>query len=193
MRFPWSRDLRLKASSQEALGFIDGREGRYAIHEVCNYLIYDNPAISDPDADWKRLSKGQKALIRISVFDAQIRNGGVEQYLWNYPHEVFEVQEALELIKAEEVARQYESVLDQLCEASETWIDLRASFTGPTESDLEAALDAAELIDGDEFNSAYYGEWDGWGKQLEPGLDVLVYSCFVGYFKGHQREFIKTK
>ena len=192
MRFPWSRDLRLKASSSEAIAFVEGRESRYAIHQVCDYLIYDNAAISDPDDDWKRLSKGQKALLRIAVFDAQVRNGGVEQYLWNYPHEVFEAQEALELIGATEVARNYESVLDQFCETSEAWIELRASSTGASESDLDAALDAEKLIDGDEFNSAYYGEWDGWGKQLAPGLGEVVYACFVDYFKRHQRQFIKS-
>jgi hypothetical protein len=192
MRFPWSRDVRLKASSEEALAYVKSRRGRYRIHEVSDYLIYENPAIGDPDDHWKRLSKGQKALIRIAVFDAEINNGGVEQYLWNYPQEVFAVHDAFEMLGASDLARQYASVLDQLCEVGESWIDLRERFKGNSEEDLDAFLDAAELIEGGAFDSAYYGEWDGEGNRLSPGFGDLVFERFVDYFEKHQPEFIKS-
>ncbi len=191
MKPPWKRDSRLRSKPAEATQFARSREARYCLSELCDFFIDSNPSIRDADADWKRLTEGQKLLVKLTVFDAEVRNGGVEQFFWNHPDQVFEIHDVLAQVGASSVADDYSKVLDQLCESGESWLDLRARVKSNTNEDLELFLDSRELIDTDEFNSSYYGEWDGWGKQLAPGYGDHLARSAVEYLTANLSQFVK--
>lgn len=191
MGLPRKRDTRLVCPVEQAVAFAKARELEYGLLELYDHFLVDNPGVENPEAAWKRMTTGQRHLARIAVFDMEIKNGGVEQYFWNHPNTIFDIYDSLVAVGAVETAGEYSALLDRFTEVGESWLDLRARFTGGTSEDLELFIESREVLDTDDFDDAYSGEWDGAGTKVSPGLGDTLCAAMVEYLEAKPGEFVR--
>jgi hypothetical protein len=182
-------DLRLPISDAQVQALVSDLPSRYRMIELQDRLIDQNDLITDVDEDWRKLTSGQRMLFLLAQFDMEVQNGGVEQYLWNSPDTIFELHDALVTLGEPQLVTAYESVLDKLTDNQESWVSLRERFSGASDEDLALFVESRELLDVDDFDDAWYGEWDGHGTQLAPGLGDLLAERMEQWIRAHPREF----
>jgi len=62
---------------------------------------------------FNKLTKPQKVMHVLSAFEGQVENGGIFQFFWNIPHFHMAVLQALDEIRAEDLKRKYNQVLEE--------------------------------------------------------------------------------
>lgn len=75
-----------------------------------------------------QLNDIQKMYFALINFEGQTNNGGVYQFLFNQPENAIIILEAMKLAELEQLARDYEIVLEQFFGKFETIEDLRNTF-----------------------------------------------------------------
>lgn len=174
----------------EALGRIArATDPAHRVLDLYDRLIVDNERIGDAHKHWKSLTRGQQLLVRLAVFDMEVCNGGVEQYFWNRPDQIFEIHALLASLNVRPLTEAYEGALQELAGKETPWLELRKRFAGASERDLQLFLDSVELLDLQDFDSSYYGEWDGHGTKLKPGLGDRLGEALLEYVLAHPAEF----
>jgi hypothetical protein len=187
------RDRRMRIANAQLAERLRDMPSRYVMLELHDRLIDQNDRITDVDDEWKSLTPGQRMLYVLAQFDAEVVNGGVEQFFWNCPERIFEVHEALEKLGEARLVAAYEEVLDQLAEEQESWLDLRERFGSGDGEKLGLFIESRDLLEVDDFDDAWYGEWDGHGTQLADGLGDLLGQRMTQWVLEHPQEFCTGK
>ena len=184
------RDRRLGITPEAVAKIARATYPEHRVFELYDRLIVDNDRIGgDADKHWESLTRGQQLLVRLAVFDMEVCNGGVEQYFWNRPDRIFEIHGLLESLDVRPLTEAYEGALQALAGKETPWLRLRERFAGASQADLQLFLDSVELLDLQAFDSTYYGEWDGHGTKLKPGLGNLLGDGLLEYVLAHPAEF----
>lgn len=143
-----------------------------------------------------QLTTGQQTLILLGVFDGQVCNGGITQFLWNYPEFIFPVRDAIERLCGESaILAHYDIALNELGEKYGGWEALRDEFRAAgANPDWETFRKSYDLLDLAWFEKAYfdrrgYNDRQEWVVQ-ERGVKHPFMTRLADYVRTHPTEFI---
>jgi hypothetical protein len=97
---------------------------------------------------WHKLTRPQKVFYAVLTFDGQIDNGGVWQFLFNYPELSLAALEALSEIESHRLVADYRITLEELLGKAKTFADLRRRATqkGPTAQKWAAFMEGYDQL-----------------------------------------------
>jgi len=158
----------------------------------CEKLLYKNAKLEelfrqfpgkfdDPDCR-DCFTQGQRILHVLSVFDGQVKNGGLTRFFWNYPDLIFEVPDALEPLGQTALRHAYDNAMEGLVGNKDEWIELRKKFSNDPGDAWQPFEKSYDLLDLAWFDDAYFKTY---GQSLVAGL--------VNYVKCHKEEFIESR
>jgi hypothetical protein len=148
-----------------------------AIYSWDNYNRYDNkynkyldklfiplnetwPEGETKEEYYLKLTKGQKIIFSMLIFEGQICNGGVSQFFMNYPENSLPVLEGLEELQLEQLKHGYEKCFQEFCGSARSLEALRDAFKiNETESKdkwLSFSEDDYYVISGEKFEEYFY-------------------------------------
>lgn len=107
---------------------------------------------------WKKLTRPQKVFYAFVTFDGQLMNGGVWQFLYNYPELSVAALEALDAIGADRLASDYRSTLEEVLGKADSIVDLcrRAGRAGTFAKKWAAFAEGYEELETTEVIEGYY-------------------------------------
>src|SRR5204863_2200359 len=73
----------------------------------------------------EQLTTGQRLLLLLGVFDSQVKNGGITQFIWNRPSYVMPVRNAIKYLDDTELLLHYDTALKTLLDKKDQWGALR--------------------------------------------------------------------
>jgi hypothetical protein len=145
----------------------------------------------------KYLSRGQQLLILLGVFDLQVKNGGITEFIWNYPGYIFPVRDAIAYLGPPELLAIYDKAIETLVGKKELWLELRKEWRRVGESpQWETFREAYEMLDLSWFDNDYLDQYgrnsDGQWVVLAPGLNSDLLTRLAKYIRSNKDEFIET-
>ncbi|MBT8219089.1 MAG: RDD family protein [Bacteroidia bacterium] len=117
---------------------------------------------------WNNLTRGQKTLWTFTLFHADTNNGGVYQFLMNWPEFIFAAQEMLREIGAIELAEDYDAVVNQLTQEIDNIAEFKQKFNDKSlgwEARWEAFTSGYDHLDSTKKIETYFYE-DEFKKEL---------------------------
>lgn len=187
-------DHRISMTRAEFLAI--GQESKSPFNEYYNRFYSGNEKVNSLSIEEFRAtaSVGLKLLVIISFFDNEVCNGGVTQFLWNCPHLIADVGEALEILGQEELSGNYERVCETLSVKLDQWKSLRdEACRDESNPDWDSFTKSYELLDLDWFDSTYHDEYpkDGpSGEVVKTGLGTQLNTAVLAYLQKHRDDFI---
>ncbi len=178
----WRRDCRADMSSKELASLISDLDRESGLVELYDRLIADNPKAYRLDPDSRKLTKGQRILYTLALFDFDVNNGGVEQYLWNQPWMAFDTASYLDSLGLTDISNVLEPILAVVENRKGEWYQLRKATPSSEEDAIEAFRKSRRLVASSAFNDSYYGE-NGFGARLS--------QTIIDYVQTHPSEFIR--
>jgi hypothetical protein len=142
------------------------------------------------------LTKGQQIFVLLASFDGQVKNGGITQFLWNCPDEIFPVRDAIEYLGEKKLLENYERALENLLGKKESWLALREQcYQAPKNPKWESFQATYDLLDLSWFDDAYfdkcgYDSENQWVVQGD-GLHRSLAGKLIAYVKDRPEEFIE--
>ncbi len=191
MRAFWKGERRVAMSANDFRVFIEGLSGDKGLFDLYDLLIADNPRVNRLDSDSWRLTKGQKILYRLAHFHYEVRNGGVEQFLWNRPWQVFDVQDHLETLQQVELLELLEPLLEVVGDAKSDWSQLRAKPIESEDQAYEAFTRSKGLLGESQFNDCYFGRGSPGDQHHEPGLGDALTKALLAFVLENPREYVR--
>ena len=135
----------IKRNCSSHPGWLDEIRGKYS---WSNFDEYDNrvyvfmeklldPAIRKINAEdietlWDSFTRSQKVFYTLITFDGQVKNGGVYQFLFNYPELGFAGLESIAEIGDTNPKLDYEETISEFLGKSSTIGELKKSFNDET-------------------------------------------------------------
>ena len=110
----------------------------------------------DNDAFVNATTKGQRLLLHLAALDGQTCNGGITQFIWNWPEMVLTALDALATLDYPELLTSYQIVIDRLELDIEEWTKLRISDKNGTDDMWDNFNAATQLINGSDFDDTYF-------------------------------------
>lgn len=138
---------------------------------VVDHLIWGNPGVNpdlpSPYPDFTRMNDAQRAVAALAQFEADTLNGGLAQFIFNYPELVGMLLDALPTME---------------------WPDfeqaVRQAFEGLDSSMIEKLVDARDVWSAaPEFEDRWAG-FRAWAEQFDD-------NAFNNWFYDHQEEFVR--
>lgn len=181
-------------------------EEDFVLHNYEEHLVFGNPKFKNIYNEFPRgcedkglrpyLTPGQRLLIQVAIFDGQVCNGGLTQFFWNYPEDIFEAYDAIKILDDQELLKNYERALEGLMGKKSDWLQLRNEWIGEQDTpQWEKFQKSYETLKIGWFDEAYYDKW-GYNERKErvivkPGLQKPFLLRMVAYIKTHSAEFIE--
>lgn len=148
----------------EELNLIKPREDRFLIEPFCfslidsnlKFRVYDKYDYGLEDLRFiETLTDGQKIMSFLRVLDGQILNGGIEQFLFNYPHYIEGVRWSLDKLEADGNAKVFDRVVETLALKQTDFDEIKKHIFRGEIPDLEDFSEIYEVLDLGWFD----GEW----------------------------------
>jgi hypothetical protein len=169
----------------------------WIVHEYCHRFIFENKALHEILFDKQRrieAPKGLRILYSLCIFDGQVKNGGLEQFFWNYPGLIFDVSDALAELGVNDLQEAYDRAVECLCGKKERWHALREqAHLDSNNPDWEPFRQSYDLLDVGSFNDEYYDQHDSSDhtKVIERGFSSIMLRRLRDYVVDHKEEFVE--
>ena len=140
------------------------------------------------------VTRGQRALYVIGIFDSQVKNGGIIQFLWNRPDLIFSVGDAISDLDQGPLLVMYDRVIETLMGPGDWRLDRQWSSLGRERMNLEPYPDGRDLLKLDWFDDAYldkglYDEAGNW--MIRPGIHRILIAALLAYVRANPAQFIR--
>jgi hypothetical protein len=185
------RTLRLEDPNLES-----DRAAEWIVTGFIERLIFKNQPILEMLGDAERrkdATVGQRVLYCLSVFDGQVKNGGITQFFWNCPDLVFDVSDALHSLNVPELTQAYDRAVESLVGKKDKWFELRdQAYKDANHPDWEPFRQSYDLLNLEGFEEAYYDKHDpsDYSRIVKPGLSSILMRQLRDYVVAHPEEFI---
>ena len=100
----------------------------YAFMDKLLYPAIRQANIQDFELLWDSFSRTQKIFYTLITFDGQVKNGGVYQFLFNYPELGFAALESFEEIDETKLREDYEKTISEFLGKTSTIGELKQAF-----------------------------------------------------------------
>jgi hypothetical protein len=142
-----------------------------------------------------KLSNGLKLLIFASIFEAEVSNGGITQFFWNYPEMIVDIYELFEILGEVELRDNYETACENLTGNEDNWRNLREmAHRDEKDSKWAPFAESYDLLDlgwfDDLYSAKYERESNGEYILKRPGLRTNMLEAIADYVESHPDEFI---
>lgn len=127
------------------------------------------------------LTQGQRILHSLGALDGQVKNGGITQFLWDYPDLIFSARDSLKALGETELLELYDRVLEKLVGEKGHWIELRNQSAQDPCNFWKPFQESYSLLDLSWFDNAYFEKY---------GASLMM--RIVEYVKSHKEEFIEV-
>ncbi len=153
-------------------------------HQYTELFMQDMPAGMDDRERFDQFTTAQKVLYAFMLFDTQTDNGGVYQFLFNYPHYAFATGEALAQLGVEKLKGDYMTCVNEFVKSLDTFVTRKEQFNDPAASETERwkgfSMGYTELPSAEIIQQYYYA----------PHFKEDLYQSVVTYIEDHSEQFI---
>jgi hypothetical protein len=174
-----------KKYSWDNFGAYDNRfwEYMYNLFDTLPALAKDKTS-SEMDF-FNKLTRGQKIIFSVLVFNGDTDNGGVHQFFINRTEFCFAVLESFKELKLDKLARDYEVCLNEFIGTTDSYAKRKAIFNDPgnsEESRWQSFKDHSNDMTSGKYIEEYYYK-DDFRKEL--------YKTVVDYIDNHLGQFVR--
>ncbi len=157
------------------------------IEKLCND-VYDKMDKNENHSEFLRqLTKEQRVLFTLVNFEAQVNNGGVYQFLFNYPELSIIALESMEEAKMAKLAADYRKVLEEFFGKFKTMQELNNKFQDQSsnwEKRWNSFVDGYKELKSTEIIESYFYNED-FVKQFQNDM--------INYIKANKLKLYKIK